>query len=109
MRGAYGKPNGLCARVKVGQILMSVRIREDKIPQANEALRRAKFKIAGRQTVVVSKNWGFTKLTREEYIKLQEEGKIISDGSDCKVINEKGLLSKRFPIAKDILIPLTTN
>merc|ERR1712119_30270 len=29
MRGAYGKPQGLAARVKIGQILMSIRSKDD--------------------------------------------------------------------------------
>ena len=28
MRGAYGKPQGLVARVKIGQPLMSIRIKD---------------------------------------------------------------------------------
>ena len=44
MRGAYGKPQGLVARVKIGQPLMSVRIKPQHIAHAQEALRRAKFK-----------------------------------------------------------------
>merc|ERR1712037_809747 len=44
MRGAYGKPQGLVARVRIGQPLMSIRIRDHHEPAAREALRRAKFK-----------------------------------------------------------------
>jgi ribosomal protein L10e len=28
MRGAFGKPNGVCARVQIGQILMSIRCKD---------------------------------------------------------------------------------
>lgn len=28
MRGAFGKPQGLCARVAIGQILLSIRCRD---------------------------------------------------------------------------------
>merc|ERR1712227_1164363 len=67
MRGAYGKPQGLVARVRIGQPLMSVRIKEQHEAAALEALRRAKFKFPGRQKLFVSKKWGFTKFDKEEF------------------------------------------
>lgn len=54
MRGAYGKPLGTCARVKIGQPIMSVRIREQHRDAAIEALRRSKFKFPGRQKVGIT-------------------------------------------------------
>lgn len=54
MRGAYGKPQGTCARVHIGQPIMSVRAREQHESQLIEALRRAKFKYPGRQKVYYS-------------------------------------------------------
>jgi large subunit ribosomal protein L10e len=48
MRGAFGKPNGLCARVKIGSILYSLRCKDPAIPHAMEALRRGKNKFPGR-------------------------------------------------------------
>merc|ERR1712119_25106 len=51
MRGAFGKPQGSVARVKIGQILCSIRCREAVAKHALEALRRAKYKIAGRQKI----------------------------------------------------------
>lgn len=51
MRGAFGKPQGLVARVKIGQIIMSVRIKDQHKAQAVEAFRRAKYKFPGRQYV----------------------------------------------------------
>jgi large subunit ribosomal protein L10e len=69
MRGAYGKPNGLCARVNINQVnlnlqvsfrvslhcdnhvqvMMSIRTLLKGEEAAAEALRRAKFKFPGRQ------------------------------------------------------------
>ncbi len=69
MRGAFGKSYGKCARVKIGTILYSVRIREQDIKKALEAFRGAKNKFPGRQKIVVSNKWGFTSLTRLEYQK----------------------------------------
>merc|ERR1711874_354645 len=39
MRGAYGKPQGLVARVRIGQPLMSIRVRDHHEAHAYEALR----------------------------------------------------------------------
>jgi large subunit ribosomal protein L10e len=57
MRGAFGKPTGTCARVGIGQVLLSVRCRDAHAPQAREALRRAKFKFPGRQRIITSGKW----------------------------------------------------
>eukprot|EP00919_Chromeraceae_sp_WS-2016_P017285 GHVR01041251.1.p1 GENE.GHVR01041251.1~~GHVR01041251.1.p1 ORF type:complete len:198 (+),score=37.73 GHVR01041251.1:37-594(+) len=54
MRGAFGKPIGVCARVNIGQILMSIRTKDDKTGNAEKALKRAGFKFPGRQKVFVS-------------------------------------------------------
>jgi len=58
MRGAFGKTYGTVARVKIGQILLSVRARDQHEPQVFEALRRAKYKLPGRQRICSSLNWG---------------------------------------------------
>lgn len=92
MRGAFGKPNGLVARVKIGQVLVSVRTRDNNKAVVIEALRRAKYKFAGRQKIIVSNKWGFTKLTREEYVIRRAAGSIIPDGVDVKYLPEKGPL-----------------
>merc|ERR1711879_768948 len=55
MRGAFGKAHGTAARVKIGQILISVRTYDKFRDQAVEALRRSKFKFSGRQKIYVSK------------------------------------------------------
>lgn len=67
MRGAYGKPDGKVARVSIGQILMSVRVRDPHQSTAVEALRRAKFKFPGRQKIVLSRKWGFTPYNRDQF------------------------------------------
>ena len=51
MRGAFGKPQGTVARVDIGQIIMSVRTKDNHKASAVEAFRRAKFKFPGRQKV----------------------------------------------------------
>ena len=92
MRGAFGKPQGLVARVDIGQILLSVRCKQSAVPHVVEALRRAKYKFPGRQKIVISKNWGFTKFTKEDYQKLKDEGKILPDGCYAKLLNNRGKL-----------------
>ena len=94
MRGAFGKSYGKAARVKIGSILYSVRLREGDIPKALEAFRRAKNKFPGSQRIVLSNKWGFTKLTRLEYLKKSAEGGLLNDGSDVKLVRTKGPLAK---------------
>lgn len=93
MRGAFGKPTGTCARVFIGQILMSVRTKEGNIKHAQEALRRAKMKYPGRQKIVVSKNYGFLKMTPKEYKEKKEKGLLLNAGSHVKTLTSKGPLS----------------
>ena len=48
MRQAWGKPYGRAARVDIGTILMSIRVQENNLVHAKEALRRSMFKFSGR-------------------------------------------------------------
>merc|ERR1712141_637400 len=93
MRGAFGKAHGTAARVKIGQILLSVRSYDKFKDNVIEALRRSKFKFPGRQKIFVSKNWGFTKWTREEYAEMKATGRLKNDGVNVKYIPEHGPLS----------------
>ena len=102
MRGAFGKPNGTVARVNIGQIILSVRTRDSHRATALEALRRSQYKFPGRQKIIVSKNWGFTPLRREEYVGKRDEGKVRVDGAYVQFLRNKGNLEtnmKRYPTA----------
>jgi large subunit ribosomal protein L10e len=99
MRGAFGKSYGKVARVKIGSILYSVRIREQDVKKAIEAFRRAKNKFPGRQKILLSNKWGFTSFTRLEYQRLKAEGRLKNDGSNVKLIRQKGPL-KESPLFK---------
>ncbi|EEA28135.1 hypothetical protein TMatcc_003558 [Talaromyces marneffei ATCC 18224] len=102
MRGAFGKPNGSVARVNIGQILLSVRTRDANRALAVEALRRSMYKFPGRQKIIVSKNWGFTPLRREEYVRLRQEGRVKIDGAYVQFLRHHGAVEqniKRFPEA----------
>lgn len=64
------------------------------VPHAIEAFRRAKFKFPGRQYVVISRKWGFTRWDRDVYEKMRAEGRLKSDGVGVKLMREHGPLSK---------------
>merc|ERR1711976_205529 len=51
MRGAFGKAYGTAARVDIGQVIMSVRTKEEKVHIALEALRRSKHKFASSKSL----------------------------------------------------------
>jgi large subunit ribosomal protein L10e len=105
MRGAWGKPNGTVARVNIGEILISVRTRDSHRAVAAEALRRSMYKFPGRQKIIVSKNWGFTPLKRDEYVQLRQEGRVSIDGAYVQFLRNKGKLEdnvKRFPSAYEV-------
>ncbi len=92
MRGAYGKPYGVVARVDIGQIIMSVRCKDAHKDHVIEGFRRCKFKFPGQQKVIVSNKWGFTKFTREKYEEYKKEGRILPDGAHVKLLNNHGPL-----------------
>eukprot|EP00339_Tiarina_fusa_P014917 CAMPEP_0117038718 /NCGR_PEP_ID=MMETSP0472-20121206/27223_1 /TAXON_ID=693140 ORGANISM="Tiarina fusus, Strain LIS" /NCGR_SAMPLE_ID=MMETSP0472 /ASSEMBLY_ACC=CAM_ASM_000603 /LENGTH=225 /DNA_ID=CAMNT_0004749017 /DNA_START=4 /DNA_END=681 /DNA_ORIENTATION=- len=107
MRHAYGKPAGLVARVRIGQALISVRLEDKHQHVAVDALRRAKFKFPGRQKILLSRKWGFTKWQRPQYevmrgmrqpeneeeaAWLQKVGRLRPDGTTVKLINHHGPL-----------------
>lgn len=77
MRGAWGKPYGTVARVNIGQIILSIRCKDQNAPVVQEALRRARYKFPGRQKIIVSRKWGFTNVNREDYLKLKEEKRVL--------------------------------
>jgi len=93
MRHAYGKPTGIVARVRIGQILISIRCKDVHVPTAIEALRRSKFKFPGRQKIVVSKKWGFTKFSKAEYVEMRKQGMLTADGNGVKYVPNRGLIA----------------
>merc|ERR1711869_60281 len=78
----------------IGQVLLSIRTREDKADAACEALRRAKCKIPGRQKIHVSHNWGFTPFKKEDYEKYKAEGRLIPQGVHVQWLSSHGPLSR---------------
>eukprot|EP00727_Mastigamoeba_balamuthi_P014613 m51a1_g9778 putative 60S ribosomal protein L16 (259) ;mRNA; r:1679381-1680594 len=92
MRGAFGKPTGTVARVKIGQILFSIRSKDANKAHVMEALRRCKMKFAGAQAIAVSQKLGFTQYTRPEFEQLKAAGRIIPDGVHVKYLPNHGRL-----------------
>merc|ERR1712118_551325 len=94
MRGAWGKSYGTVARVNIGQVLMSIRTKEDKTATACEAMRGAGAKFAGRMKVHVSSRWGFTKFSKADYKKWKSVGRLIPDGIGVQWLSSRGPLSR---------------
>uniref|UniRef100_A0A7N0VBG8 Ribosomal protein L10e/L16 domain-containing protein n=1 Tax=Kalanchoe fedtschenkoi TaxID=63787 RepID=A0A7N0VBG8_KALFE len=94
VRGAFGKPQGVCARVSIGQVLLSVRCKDSNSHHAQEALRRAKFKFPGRQKIIVSRKWYYN-LT--DYVKWKSEDRVVPDGVNAKLLGCHGPLANRQP------------
>ena len=94
MRHAYGKALCKCARVNIGTILISIRTNPEHVATAQEALRRAKFKFAGRQMVFVSRKYGFTPHVMSDFIRLRKEGKLQADGVNVKTLTTRGPLER---------------
>ncbi|GMG20829.1 unnamed protein product [Ambrosiozyma monospora] len=92
MRGAWGKPHGLAARVDIGQVLISVRTKESNRAVVIEALRRSRYKFPGQQRIIISKKWGFTSLNRADYVAKRQNGEVKDDGAYVKFLSKKGNL-----------------
>jgi large subunit ribosomal protein L10e len=102
MRGAFGKPLGTVARVRIGQPIMSVRTSDKHKATTIEALRRAKFKFPGRQKIFVSKKWGFTKWDRPDYERMKADGILARDGCNVKYRPEHGPLATWKKVQEEI-------
>lgn len=86
MRGAFRKLFSTCARVSRGQVIFPVRCKDHTSRNnAQEAICRAKFKQPGRQKIIVSRQWRFTKCIHTDYVKRKLENRIVPNG-----VNPKG-------------------
>ncbi|EHB06959.1 60S ribosomal protein L10 [Heterocephalus glaber] len=93
MGGAFGKPQGTVGRVHIGQV-MSICTKLQNKEHVIEALLRAKFKFPGCQKIHISKKWGFTKFSADEFEDLVAEKRLIPDGCMVKYILNHGRLDK---------------
>jgi large subunit ribosomal protein L10e len=94
MRGAWGKSYGTAARCRIGQVLLTIRTKDEKVQTAVEACRRAKFKFPGRQKIHVSSYFGMTKFKKEDYQKWKEQGRLIPNGIDVRWLSSRGPLHR---------------
>jgi len=46
---------------------------------------------------VVSRQWGFTKFTREDYVAWKQEGRLVHDGVNAKLLDNHDRMDKRKP------------
>ena len=82
------------ARVHIGQIIMSICTKLQNKEHVIEALRRAKFKLPGRQKIHISKKWGFTKFNADEFENMVAEKWLIPGACGVKYIPNCGSLDK---------------
>ena len=61
---------------------------------AIEALRRSMYKFPGRQKIIVSKNWGFTPLRRDEYLEQRAAGRVRPDGAYVQYLKNSGPIKR---------------
>jgi len=104
MRNAYGKPFGTCTRLQIGQVIMSVRLKDEHKSHAVEAFRRTAFRFPGKQKIIVGDTWGFTKLLRSQYEYLHAQGRLVFDGVNAKRVNGRGKIrttKKHFLVDRD--------
>lgn len=92
MRGAFGKACGKVARVKIGQIIMSLRCKERYRAAALASMRRASFKFPGRQKIFVSSTYGFSDIPRHKYGELKQAGELQPFGNHIKLLSHHGPL-----------------
>jgi len=74
--------------------LISVRSKDSSEVHVVEAIRRGKFKFAGRQKILKSAKWGFTKYPREEYVRRRRNGELSCESNVVKEHNRRGLLNR---------------
>ena len=86
----FSRDVGLLTRVKFADRATAI-----------EALRRSQYKFPGRQKIIVSKNWGFTPLRRDEYLEKRAEGKVRIDGAYVQFLRNKGPIERNVGVFPD--------
>ncbi|KAL0403971.1 UNVERIFIED_CONTAM: 60S ribosomal protein L10 [Sesamum radiatum] len=107
MRGAFGKPQGTCARVAIGQVLLSVRCKDGTASSGGTASGKVLLVVKDKRKVCWLLNasfdfglfdhMGFTKFSRSDYVKWKSENKILPDGVNAKLLGCHGPLANRQP------------
>lgn len=94
MRGAYGKPYGLAARINIGTKILSVRTKAANEKFLIPALKRGKMRFPGKYEIVKSNEYGFTGLSTEEFERLRAEKRLHAVGNVVAVLRNKGTLQR---------------
>nr|XP_054524342.1 60S ribosomal protein L10-like [Pan troglodytes] len=97
IRGAFEKLQGTVARVHIGQVIMSICNKLQNKEHVIESLLRAKFKFPGCQKIHISKKWGFTKFTADEFEDMVAEKRLIADDCGVKYIPIMALWTSGVP------------
>ncbi|KAF3454781.1 hypothetical protein FNV43_RR05229 [Rhamnella rubrinervis] len=113
MRGAFGKPQGVCARVSIGQVLLCsvqgqqqlscsggpspCKIQVSWSPKDYCQQEVVFLSILAPKSFLPVTRRGFTKFSRSDYVKLKSENRIIPDGVNAKLLGCHGSLAKRQP------------
>ena len=92
MRGAWGKSYAKACRIKIGDILASVRVKKEHVKHALEAFRRGKHKLPGRQNIIISCKLGFTDYTQAEIETFSQEQRLINQGNHVSLERAHGPL-----------------
>ena len=94
MRKAFGKSYQKACRVKIGDILFSIRVKKENLKHAVGALINCKGKLPGRQLIFVSNKVGFSKYTQKEVDEYKEKNQLIIRGDHAERERQHGPLEK---------------
>jgi len=80
IQGASGKPKGTVVSVHIGQVITPIHTTLQNKEHVTEALRRADFRLPGRQKTHIFKKWGFTKFNEDGFENTVAEKQLTRDG-----------------------------
>ena len=90
MRHAFGKPYGSVSRSDFNQCILSIRVAQNNVKHAVEAIRRASFKFPGENKIVISNKVGFCNLTFPEFKALKEANLLKRNGNHAIRLYRRG-------------------
>ena len=100
MRRAFGKGYQKACRVKIGDILISIRVKRENLKHAVDSLINCKGKLPGKQLIFVSNKVGFTKYTQKEIDELKEKKQLVVKGDHVYKERQRGPLEKALEFQK---------
>jgi len=100
MRQAFGKAYQKACRVKIGDILLSIRVKRENLKHAFNALLNGKGKLPGKQLVFISNKVGFTSYTQKQIDELSSKNQLVVKGDHVKKEKQHGPLDKSLQFQK---------